>query len=39
MAVRMKFSLTANVGKIADDMVGTEEKREAVRVNFGHFTF
>lgn len=37
MAVRAKISLTAKVGKFGDGMVGTEEKKEAVRVNFGYF--
>lgn len=37
MAVRPKISLTANVGEFGDGMVGTEEKKEEVSVNFGYF--
>lgn len=33
------LSLTANVGIIGDDMMGTEEKEEVVTVNFGHLVF
>lgn len=39
MALRSKFFLTANVGKIRDDMVGNEEKKGAMRVNSGHLVF
>lgn len=33
------FSLTANVGRIGDDMMAAEEKEEAVTVIFGHLVF
>lgn len=39
MAVRAKSSITAKVVKIGDYLMGTEEKKEAVRVNFGHLVF